>query len=174
MNSINSSKQEGAALFVSLILLLVLTVVGLSSAQRSNLQEKMASNTHMQNIAFNASESALGGFIYDANDYTPTTNPMLAELRTNGSLPTRCYNQLGERVECDGAFLDGDKSSAIISQMDATVVNDCFTPACSGFSLGEATASCRLFRVDAQGQVGNATVSTTLWAYEVSADFGCN
>lgn len=52
-------KQTGVALFMSLIMLLIITVLGLSSVQTTTLQERMARNARDSNLAFLAAESAL-------------------------------------------------------------------------------------------------------------------
>jgi len=167
------NKQNGAALFVSLIMLIVLTVIGLSSMQRSNMQERMAANTHVNNMAFNSAESAIGGFIVDANTgnrLDPTH--ILSQVRNNGGLASQCYDQNGDWTNCDGSiFLDGDRSSAIVAQMDAVVEEECNVVMCGGFSLGGSSTStlgCRIFKVDGVGQVSTTTVSNSLWAYEVT------
>lgn len=51
--------QDGAVLFVSLVFLFVLTLIGLSGMQNSNLQEKMAGNMRERSLAFQAAETAL-------------------------------------------------------------------------------------------------------------------
>ncbi len=52
-------KQQGAVLVVSLIMLLVMTLIGLSSMRTTILEEKMAGNFRDSNIAFQAAEAAL-------------------------------------------------------------------------------------------------------------------
>ena len=52
-------RQTGVALFMSLIMLLIITVLGLSSVQTTTLQERMARNARDSNLAFLAAESAL-------------------------------------------------------------------------------------------------------------------
>jgi len=52
-------RQSGVALFISLVLLLILTVLGLSSVQTTSLQERMARNARDTNLAFQAAESAV-------------------------------------------------------------------------------------------------------------------
>jgi len=52
-------KQTGVVLVISLIMLLLLTVIGLTGAQITSLEEKMASNVRDQNITFQAAESTL-------------------------------------------------------------------------------------------------------------------
>ncbi|MGB1579957.1 MAG: pilus assembly PilX family protein [Nevskiales bacterium] len=51
--------ENGAALVVSLLFLLVLTIIGIASVSTTTLQERMANNTREQNLAFQAAESAL-------------------------------------------------------------------------------------------------------------------
>ena len=51
--------QQGAALVVSLILLLVMTLLGVASLNTTTLQERMASNTQEHGRAFQAAESGL-------------------------------------------------------------------------------------------------------------------
>ncbi len=51
--------QHGAALVVSLILLLIVTLIGISGMQSTVLQEKMSGNFKDKNSAFQAAEAAL-------------------------------------------------------------------------------------------------------------------
>lgn len=54
-----ASKQQGAVLIVALIMLLLLTIIGLSSMRGTSLQESMAGNMRDANLALQASEAAL-------------------------------------------------------------------------------------------------------------------
>ena len=56
--SIKPDKQCGAALVVSLIILLVMTLIGVTSMQTTVMQEKMAGNARDLNTAFQAGEAA--------------------------------------------------------------------------------------------------------------------
>jgi len=58
-NSYSRCLQSGSALIVSLIMLLLISLIGVGSMQGTILQERMASNLHDRNIAFQASERAL-------------------------------------------------------------------------------------------------------------------
>jgi len=51
--------QQGAALFISLVILLILAMIGASAIQTVTLQERMATNLKDQTLAFAAVESAL-------------------------------------------------------------------------------------------------------------------
>lgn len=56
---IKHPSQRGATLIISLLLLLVLTLIGVTAMQATALQEKMAGNMRNQNLAFQAAEAAL-------------------------------------------------------------------------------------------------------------------
>ena len=51
--------ETGAALFVCLVFLLIMTIVGLAGMQNTSLQEKMAGHLRDSDLAFQAAESAL-------------------------------------------------------------------------------------------------------------------
>lgn len=53
------NRQSGAALFIALVLLLVLTLIGVTSMSSTTVQERMAGNLRDKNIAFQAAEAAL-------------------------------------------------------------------------------------------------------------------
>lgn len=59
MTSSPKTTQQGAALVISLLFLLVLTIIGVASVGTSTLQERMANNTREQNLALQAAEAAL-------------------------------------------------------------------------------------------------------------------
>jgi Tfp pilus assembly protein PilX len=53
------STQDGMALIVSLVFLLLMTLIGISSMQNATLQEKMAGSVKFRNESFQAAEAAL-------------------------------------------------------------------------------------------------------------------
>lgn len=55
----NKTKQQGNVLVFALILLLVMTLMGLSSVQGVNLQQSMATNLQDREMAFQAAEAGL-------------------------------------------------------------------------------------------------------------------
>lgn len=57
----SSCRQRGAALVISLLLLLVMTLLGLGASQSTRLQERMAGNQRDQEVALQAAEAALRG-----------------------------------------------------------------------------------------------------------------
>ena len=54
-------KQRGAVLFIALMLLIILTLLGISAAQVTALQERMASVYRADQMAFENAESLLAG-----------------------------------------------------------------------------------------------------------------
>ncbi|MDT8410204.1 MAG: PilX N-terminal domain-containing pilus assembly protein [Wenzhouxiangellaceae bacterium] len=54
-------RQSGAALFISLMFLIVLTLIGLSAANVGVMQERMAGNIRDINIAFQEAEATIRG-----------------------------------------------------------------------------------------------------------------
>lgn len=55
----NPTRQQGSALLVSLIILVVMTLLGLSGMRTSVMEEKMAGNMRDNELAFQAAEAAL-------------------------------------------------------------------------------------------------------------------
>ncbi|HKL51918.1 MAG TPA: PilX N-terminal domain-containing pilus assembly protein [Wenzhouxiangellaceae bacterium] len=55
----NVYRQHGAALFISLMFLIILTLIGISAANVGIMQERMAGNVRETNIAFQSAEATL-------------------------------------------------------------------------------------------------------------------
>ncbi|XOV90347.1 MAG: PilX N-terminal domain-containing pilus assembly protein [Pseudomonadota bacterium] len=83
--------QQGITLFISLVMLLILTMLGISSVQTTALQERMSRNALDNNLAFQAAESA----VRDAEDYIEDT--------FNSLLPFEAAN-----AEDLGLYFDAD------------------------------------------------------------------
>jgi type IV pilus assembly protein PilX len=57
----HKASQRGAILIVSLLMLLVMTLIGVTAVSTTTLQEKMAGNNRQRQLAFQAASSALRG-----------------------------------------------------------------------------------------------------------------
>ncbi|MEN8131097.1 MAG: PilX N-terminal domain-containing pilus assembly protein [Pseudomonadota bacterium] len=55
----NVTRQDGAVLFISLIMLLLLTLIGITGMQTTTFEERMAGNSRDRQMAFEAAETAL-------------------------------------------------------------------------------------------------------------------
>jgi len=74
------NKEEGMVLVVSLVLLLVLSIIGVSSISQSNIQEIMARNSKDHHVAFQSAESGLR----DAEKIISQLNSVVIFNGTNG------------------------------------------------------------------------------------------
>lgn len=75
---VTNKYQRGAVLIISMLILLVMTLIGVSSMSTSTLEEKMAGNLRDREIAFQAAEAALraGERYIEANRYSMTFDSM--------------------------------------------------------------------------------------------------
>lgn len=91
-------RQQGVALVVALVLLVLVTLVGLAAIRGTTMQQKMASNLYDREIAFQSTEAALraaaaailtnsaviarncgaGGVLCQGDPFTDTANPVAA------------------------------------------------------------------------------------------------
>lgn len=67
-------RESGVVLFISLVMLLIITVLGISSVQSTSMQERMARNARDTNLAFQSAESA----IKDAEEFIETFTSLAA------------------------------------------------------------------------------------------------
>jgi type IV pilus assembly protein PilX len=92
MNTIITSKtrirQQGAILIVSLLMLLVMTLLGITAVSTTSLEEKMASNNRQRQLAFQAASSALR----DAETWMRTNIIRVSQFETTfNSTPVELY-----------------------------------------------------------------------------------
>lgn len=80
-----SGRQSGAALVVALLILLVLTVLGITAMQTSNMEQQMAIQYHDHQLAFQAAEAAL----VEAQDYIQS-QPLTVNSFTAGCVNGLC------------------------------------------------------------------------------------
>ena len=85
-------REHGYALFLSLVMLMIITVLGVSSIQTTTMQERMARNARDSNLAFQSAESA----IKDAETLMETFNSLTpfnaANANSNGFYYEGAYN----------------------------------------------------------------------------------
>jgi type IV pilus assembly protein PilX len=97
-------RNTGVALFISLVLLLVLTILGVSVVQTTSLEIRMARNEHDTLLAFEAAESALR----DAEAVIEaTTSTVLYNDAGNGGLWNLPELTDGNRWENTAIWSDG-------------------------------------------------------------------
>ncbi len=69
--------QAGVVLVIGLIILLVLTLIGVSGMQNTSLEEKMAGNLRDRNLAFQAAEAAMRDAEADIRNTAKTALPRI-------------------------------------------------------------------------------------------------
>ncbi len=81
--------QEGVALVIGLVLVLVITLIALAGFSNSTLQAKMATNSQQRNTTFQAAESALSNAIIEIEGIPmggiPGNSEVLAKAIERGS-----------------------------------------------------------------------------------------
>ena len=79
-----SDGQRGSALVVSLMILMVMTILGITAMGSTTLEERMANNNRQHQLAFQSAESALR----DAENWLATNVTNLASLNQfDGTVP---------------------------------------------------------------------------------------
>jgi type IV pilus assembly protein PilX len=97
MRNNSPRKQRGAILFLALIMLLILTLIGVTAARLQTSEESMARNDHNHQLAIQSAEAALRSAessiwngIYTPADFTSNANG-LYELGTEVSTLQQSY-----------------------------------------------------------------------------------
>ena len=95
----SAASQSGAVLIVSLIMLLLLTLIGVTAMQTTSLEEKMAGNLRDKNLAFQAAESALRAAEHNLNLST-----VLPTFVLSGPSSTPCPPFSSSSGSCAGFY----------------------------------------------------------------------
>lgn len=92
-------RQHGAALVVSLLFLLIMTVIGVTALQVASLEERISGNLRSRNLAFQAAETALRVGEADLNKkLTDHPNPPAPAFDCANGL----YGRYQSDMNCDG------------------------------------------------------------------------
>lgn len=100
--------QNGAVLAVSLLILVVLTIIGVSSMVTTSLEEKMSGNFRDRQIAFNAAEAALA---YAENFVNANVNAASVFDGSDGLYAT--YDGPGSNNAFDSSWWTGTASQVL-------------------------------------------------------------
>jgi type IV pilus assembly protein PilX len=167
------SGQKGAVLVVSLVLLAVLTMLGVTGMMSTSLEEKMAGNTRDRNVAFQAGETGLR----DAEGWIAT---LVNEPDPDSTASEGVYDALGLDLAAQNAtwWTDashaktyGDDSGAsalagVATQPRYVIEYRAFVP--DSFDVGFATPTGRTFYTvtargtGAQADAGGDAITTTV------------
>ena len=167
--SVIHKRQTGASLIVSLMLLVVLPLLGLSGMQSTIMQERMSSNVRDKGLAFQAAESALRG----GEDWVQS-QPISKLTAPGGSCSAPCnlvrldyYNNMSTRDfswwETTGRTYT-DMPGGIVASAPRFIVEEHSTrPDSLTTGTDYSTAPVRsLFRLTAMGVGGTITAESMI------------
>lgn len=170
VNSISiHSRQSGVALIMSLVMLLILTILGLSSVESTSMQQRMSLNARDNDLAFQAAESA----IREAEAYLSVNTSLLPfqnsntagryDAPANGNVDLSTFDWTTAGNDSRGYATVSTNISGVATQPEyiiewvKTVISQEDTLNLS--NIGQSTGSGRtqIFRVTAYGTGGTDT-----------------
>jgi len=173
------SRQQGAVLYIALILLLILTIIGIAAARLQTGEAVMARNDHNHQLAMQAAEAALRNAEINLIDGTWTL-PQFAQ-NTSGLYVLADYAQangtsIADQIKWNanyplpnpaamtytGPVLGNAPASPVLTQViieNLPPVARAGDPLCTPSSQ---TTSCSVYRVTAHAVGGDASASATL------------
>lgn len=98
MNSAIKYRQRGTVLIVSLLILLVMTLIGVSAVSTTSLEEKMATSFQHSEITFQATESTINAVIQEgtpgSQGYDGANDPLVSAVSAGvgDTSTTRTFN----------------------------------------------------------------------------------
>jgi type IV pilus assembly protein PilX len=163
----NPSRQSGIVLFVAMILLLILSLLGVTAARMQTVQERMARNDDNRQLGAQTAEAALRGAetglltgIYI--DFAGNANGLYAPLLSTGSPVTTM--DWSTALPYAGPALAAVPTA---SQAPKFVIENLPSVAVAGddisvTSLNPSSPPVTVYRVTAQGVGADGTSTTTL------------
>lgn len=119
-------RERGAILVTSMLLLLILTIIGITAMQMTRMQERMAGNTRDLNLAFQGSEAGLrnGEVLVQVQTARPDTcTAMPCSFWTSGTL-TNPETQVTSWWTTNGAEFEGDNDRSTVTAEVADLQED--------------------------------------------------
>lgn len=176
--------QKGLVLVFALLVLLSITVLGVSSVSSSLLQGKMASSIERKSVAFDAAEAAIAGVVFESEDESVLVDPNildpLSEARQQNELDLdndtlTCFdNNRTDRVITQNGLPFGQRHVANAKYSTNPPTNSWSRTAfireqaCRGSSnvIGGSNINCHVFIVKGCGQTegSNYVVANSLTA----------
>jgi type IV pilus assembly protein PilX len=175
------SRQQGAVLYIALILLMILTIIGIAAARLQTGEAVMARNDHNHQLAMQAAEAALrdaeinladgnwsiaqfaqngaGLYVLDTEVQGVTANSIADTINWNANYP---LPNLAAAMTYTGPVLGNAPASPVLTQViieNLPPVARAGDPLCTPSSQ---TQSCSVYRVTAHAVGGDASASATL------------
>ena len=178
-------KQQGLVMVLALLVLLSLTILGVSAVSSSLTQSKMAMSMQESGLAFDAAEAAIAGVFFESEDEVlladdTQTDPLSEARQGNTFDPTvdeiSCYEngQWTNRQMTSGGLSVGTRHISSGQYQDVPATSSWSRTAfvreqaCRGSSnvIGGSNINCHVFIIRGCGRVGNKplTVANSLAA----------
>lgn len=176
-------KQQGLVLVFSLLVLMSLTILGVTSVSSALFQSKMASSMEHQSLAFDAAEAAISGVVFESEDTNILTTEALSDpltearqlnaINLNGQ-NLSCYDNANwvDRQVTEGGLTPGARQITAGNYNAAPEVSSWSKTAfvreqaCLGSSnvIGGSNISCHVFLIRGCGQLSTSSyaVANTL------------
>lgn len=164
-----ASKQDGVVMFVALILLLILSLLGVTAARMQTVEERMARNDNNRQLGAQAAEAALraaevGLLTGTYVNFAGNTNGLYAPLLTLGSpLTGMNWGSAGATAPYLGPALTNLPPA---SQAPKIVIENMPPVAVAGEDISMAAINgpspVAVYRVTSQGVGADGTSTTTL------------
>lgn len=180
----NIKSQDGLVLVFALLVLLSITILGVSSVSSSIMQGKMASSLERKSVSFDAAEAAIAGVVFESEDESvlvdsSLTDP-LSEARQQTAIDLAnedlsCFdNNRTNRVMTKNGLPFGMRHTSVARYSENPPVDSWSRTAfvreqaCRGSSnvIGGSNINCHVFIVRGCGQTlgSNYVVANTLTA----------
>jgi type IV pilus assembly protein PilX len=178
------SRQQGAVLYIALILLIILTIIGVAAARLQTGEAVMARNDHNHQLALQAAEAALRNVeinLADGNWSIPqfaanAKGLYVLSTEVQGALPSGIPGSIADQINWNASFPAPNGAAmtytgpalanAAASPVPTQVIIENLPPvARAGDPLctpSNQTQSCAVYRVTVHAVGGDASASATL------------
>ena len=178
------SRQQGAVLYIALILLIILTIIGVAAARLQTGEAVMARNDHNHQLALQAAEAALRSVevnLADGNWSIPqfaanASGLYVLSTEIQGGLPSTIPGSIADQINWNLIFPAPNPAAmtytgpalanAVASPVPTQVIIENLPPvARAGDPLctpSSQTQSCSVYRVTVHAVGGDGSASATL------------
>jgi type IV pilus assembly protein PilX len=175
MNYLSKQKKSGMVMVLALLILMSLTILGVSSVSSSLMQSKMATSMEKRSLSFDAAESAIAAVMFESEDEELLSNIALDDplSAARGGNPLdltvetmSCFEDVTwtNRVLTSNGLSAGTQHASAGNYKDNPVVKSWSRAAfvreqpCVGSSnvIGGSNISCHIFIVRGCGQLDDS------------------
>jgi len=183
MKQLRMQHQRGMVLVLALLVLMSLTVLGVSAVSSSLMQSKMAGSTERRSLSFDVAEAAIAGVIFESEDQvllsTAALNDPLSDARSGNQIDLAaeqlsCFEDVNwtNRTMTSGGLTTGTQHQGAGNYRSTPEISSWSRTAfvreqsCIGSSnvIGGSNVSCHVFMVKGCGQIQGSSyaVANTL------------